>query len=400
MATPQSIRYFNEVHVLDTLLKSGAMSRAELARQVGLNRSSMSSIIAGLVDSGLVRERTDNAANGQIGRPGIAVEINPQGGAFIGIEIGIERLAACVINLNGVLIGSHSFPHATDSIPVHVTLDAIARLVDDTLKRFKITAPLRGTGVALPALVDEIGNVLNGLILHWRNVPLRQLLMETFADTYPVAVENDANAFAIAETEHNPSLLSGTSAFLMMENGVGGSIFHQGKLFRGGHGHAGEFGHLLVTGKPLPSRRCLPNHLESHIGKDAVLAQYCAIKRRTGATLDELLAAINNAEPAALKTARNWGQHVAHALTQISNVLNPRHIVLGGSVAPIFTAVADEIITTMRCELIEGLPFPEIHVSSLATNSTLLGAALMMHRHFFSLNEQVLSRAWLSTPIT
>jgi len=400
MATPQSIRYFNEVHVLDTLLKSGAMSRAELARQVGLNRSSMGSIIASLVDNGLVRERTDSAAtNGQIGRPGIAVEINPQGGAFIGVEIGIERLAACVIDLNGTLVGSHSLPHATDGIPVHTTLDAITRLVGDTLKRFNITAPLRGAGVALPALVDETGNVLNGLILHWRNVPLRQLLMEKFGDTYPIAVENDANAFAIAETEHDPSLLSGTSAFLMMENGVGGSIFHQGKLFRGGHGHAGEFGHLLVNGKPLSSRRSLPNHLESHVGKDAVLARYCTIKRRTGATLDELLDAINNAEPAALKTARKWGQHMAHALTQISNVLNPRHIVLGGSVAPLFTTVANEIITAMHRELIEGLPFPEIRVSSLETNSTLLGAALMMHRHFFSLNEQELSRAHLSTTL-
>jgi len=396
MATPQSIRYYNEVQVLDTLLRSGAMSRAGLARQVGLNRSSMGNIIAGLMDGGLVRERTDGTANGQVGRPGIAVEINPQGGAFAGIEIGVERLAACVVDLNGTLIGSHSLPHASARVPVRATLDAMARLMDDTLNRLDVRTPLRGMGVALPALLDEAGNVLNGQVLRWRNVPLRQLLMEQFADRFPVAVENDANAFAIAETEHNPALLSGTVAFLMMENGVGGSIFHHGKLFRGGHGHAGEFGHLLVHGKRPPPGDSLPHHLESHVGKDAVLAQYRAAKRQTKVTLDELFAAIDCLEPAALKTARKWGRHMASALTQISYVLNPRQIILGGAVAPLFTAVSNDINAAMHCELIDGFTRPEIRLSALGANSTLLGAALMMHRRFFSFNEQFLSKTRLS----
>jgi len=209
-------------------------------------------------------------------------------------------------------------------------------------------------------------------------------------------VENDANAFAIAETWRNPELLSGTVAFLMMENGVGGSISHDGKLFRGNGGHAGEFGHLLVNSEYTTPVRSPPRHLENHVGKDAVLAQYRTAISCTEVEFDALIAAIERAEPAALKTVHAWGQTLAQALTQISTVLNPRRIILGGSVAALFAPVADEIKTRLGHELIDGFTLPEIRVSSLGAESTALGAALMMHRHFFTLDEDVLNGAQLS----
>jgi len=400
MATPQSIRYLNETRVLDILLKLGAMSRAEIARRAGLNRSSMGSIIASLIENDLVREHSQVSANGQVGRPGIAVEINPDGGAFIGIEIGIERLAACAVNLNGEVISSRSIAFDTANSPISATLKVLLRLLKDTVKQANIRATLRGVGVALPALINDAGEVLNGMVLRWHDIPLRQLLLEQVGQALghevAVMVENDANAFAIAETWRNPELLSGTVAFLMMENGVGGSIFHDGRLFRGNGGHAGEFGHLLVNSEYTTPVRSPPRHLENHVGKDAVLAQYRAAISSTTVEFDELIAAVERAEPAALKTVHAWGQTMAQALTQISTILNPRRIILGGSVSALFARVADEINTRLGHELIDGFTLPEIRVSTLGAESTALGAALMMHRHFFTLDEEVLNGARLS----
>jgi len=400
MATPQSIRYLNETRVLDLLLKLGAMSRAEIARRAGLNRSSMGSIIASLIENGLVRERTDGAASGQVGRPGIAVEINPDGGAFVGIEIGIERLAACAINLNGEVVVSHTAAFDTANSQVSATLKTLLRLLKETVKQANIRATLRGVGVALPALINDAGEVLNGMVLRWHDIPLRKLLLEQMGQALgheaAVMVENDANAFAIAETWRNPDLLSGTVAFLLMENGVGGSISHDGKLFRGNGGHAGEFGHLLVNSEYTTPVRSPPRHLENHVGKDAVLAQYRTAISGAEAEFNDVIAAIERAEPAALKTVHAWGQTLAQALTQISTVLNPRRIILGGSVAALFTPVADEIKTRLGHELIDGFTLPEIQMSSLGAESTALGAALMMHRHFFTLDEDVLNGAQLS----
>jgi len=127
-----------------------------------------------------------------------------------------------------------------------------------------------------------------------------------------------------------------------------------------------------------------------------VLAQYRTAISSATVEFEVLIAAIERAEPAALKTVHAWGQTLAQALTQISTVLNPRRIILGGSVAALFAPVADEIKTRLGHELIDGFTLPEIDVSALGAESTALGAALMMHRHFFTLDEDVLNGAQLS----
>jgi len=427
MAKPQSIRHLNEVQVLDALLQAReGLSRAELARRVGLNRSSIGSVVAGLTEAGLLRERDERADNDnatasesesdQVGRPGIAIEINPNGGAFIGVEIGIERLAVWVVDLAGEEIGRRVIAYdGAESVP-EVVVRRIGDLVREACERcFARAAPVRGLGVALPALVDKAGRVINGFVLGWRDVPLRQMLIDelgTEAGEFPIAVENDANAFGVAGLWRNPSFMRGTVAFLTMENGVGGGIFHDGQLFRGSAGYAGEFGHLLLAAsgsvgakRPEPDNQAQhrrpPAHFENHIGKDAVLAAY---RRSVGgegaepssaADWDALLAACQAGEPAALEVAHIWGAKLAQGLTQISVILNPQCIVLGGSVAPLFEFVAGEVRAAIARELIEGFPMPEIRVSPLGEDGTPLGAALLMHRRFFSVDEQLLSKPQL-----
>jgi len=417
MAKPQSIRYLNEIQVLDALLQArGGLSRAELARRVGLNRSSIGSVVAGLAEAGLLRERAEAVSESeseseQVGRPGIAIEINPDGGAFIGVEIGIERLAVWVVDLAGEEIGQQVIPYDAAGVEPEAVVRRIGELVRETCERcFARAAPVRGLGVALPALVDKAGRVINGFVLGWRDVPLRQMLIDELgpqAGQFPIAVENDANAFGVAALWHNPDLMSGTVAFITMENGVGSGIFHDGKLFRGSYGYAGEFGHLLLTGNERPDsrdesasgHRRPPAHLENHIGKDAVLAAYRRALGReiaepsSSADWDALLAACRSGERAALEVAHTWGAKLAHGLTQISVILNPQCIVLGGSVGPLFGFVAGEVRAAISRELIEGFPMPEIRVSPLGEDGTPLGMALLMHRKFFSVDEQLLSKA-------
>jgi len=424
MARPQSIRHLNEIQVLDALLQAReGLSRAELARRVGLNRSSIGSVVAGLIDAGLLRERderADNAAESepeQVGRPGIAIEINPAGGAFIGVEIGIERLAVWVVDLAGEEIGQQVIAYdGAESVPEAV-VRRIGELVREACERcFARAAPVRGLGVALPALVDKDGRVVNGFVLGWRDVPLRQMLLNelgTEAGEFPISVENDANAFGVAALWRNPSFMRGTVAFLTMENGVGGAIFHDGQLFRGSTGYAGEFGHLLLASSggagaaqaesDAPAQRRRPQaHFENHIGKDAVLSAYRravgsgSAEPSSAADWDALLAACRAGEPAALEVVRTWGAKLAQGLTQISVILNPQCIVLGGSVGPLFEFVAGEVRAAISRQLIEGFPMPEIRVSSLGEDGTPLGAALLMHRKFFSVDEQLLSKAELS----
>ena len=100
--TPQGIRQINSIAALKELFSHGQLSRAELARLLGLNRSSSGSIISELVESSLVREVPESGQKPNVksrsGRPGILLELEPLAAGFVGAEIGVEHISTLRIN--------------------------------------------------------------------------------------------------------------------------------------------------------------------------------------------------------------------------------------------------------------------------------------------------------------
>jgi predicted NBD/HSP70 family sugar kinase len=242
--------------------------------------------------------------------------------------------------------------------------------------------------VAVPALVKE-GVVRNGLMLGWRNVPLRKLLLQRLGIDVPILVENDANAFAIGETYRGASAASDTVAFLLVENGAGGGVVIGGQLVRGSSGYAGEFGQIPVPldgGAPGGGRS---GHLESQVGKDAVLARYRANGAPPSSDLPHLLAALRTRDPIALRTAADWGVSLARGLVAITDVLDPGLIVLGGSVAQIFPYVARRVEAAMRAEFLDGFPAPRIELSRLGPGGAAFGGACLLHQAMFAVDERM-----------
>ena len=129
---PQSVRYLNELRALDVLFRDGAMSRADLARTLGLNRSTTGSIISSLLAESLVVERRrDKPAEprAQTGRPGIDVELNPEGALFIGAEIEVEQVTAVVIDLTGRLIRREAAAFPAGRLPPERSAEKLAEMV-------------------------------------------------------------------------------------------------------------------------------------------------------------------------------------------------------------------------------------------------------------------------------
>lgn len=386
MATPRSIRYLNEIRALDALLRAGGMSRADLSRHLGMNRSSVGFIVADLLADGLARERRappDPRAARRTGRPGIVVELDPDGAAFLGLEIGVDHLTVVGIDLAAREIVRRTVAYPTSARPAATGIARAAELVEEALASLALPRPrLRGVCVAVPALVRD-GVVRNGLMLGWRNVPLQSLLRRRLGEV-AIRVENDANAFAFGETYLGDGTRADTVAFLLIENGAGGGVVIGGRLHRGASGFAGEFGQLPVgRGEPVGA----DGHLERRIGKDAVLARYRAHGAPRSADLPHLLAALRAREPAAVRTAREWADHLARGLTAITDVLAPGRIVLGGSVAPLYPLVADRVEAAMEAELLEGLPVPRIEVSRLGPEGAAFGGACLLHQSLFAVDE-------------
>ena len=148
-SSPSRIRQNNIAAALQALFRHGRLSRADLAREMRLNRSSSGSIIAELLTRGLVRETEDDEPKDLVpvraGRPGILLELVPEAVCFIGAEIGVEHISTVQIDLAGNIVRSDI--EAFDGRSVKVE-DAVARAVKQAIRDLPKEARERCEGSA------------------------------------------------------------------------------------------------------------------------------------------------------------------------------------------------------------------------------------------------------------
>ncbi|MBB3594242.1 putative NBD/HSP70 family sugar kinase [Rhizobium sp. BK529] len=381
-SSPRRIRQNNIVAALRTIYSHRRLSRADLARKLGMNRSSSGEIVAELTEGGFVQEseETSNQRAGQsrAGRPGIMLELIPGAAFFVGIEIGVEHISAVVVDLSADVRVCRKLAFQTPSSTVE---EAVARgvalitdaMTEDMLQRCK------GFGISTPAHIRPDGLVTLAPIIGWRNVPLKEIGRSAFPAEVPITVENDANAFAIGDSYRHG--VAGVTLFLLMETGVGGGIMIDGKLFRGGHGLAGEIGHTLVPGSG-------GQKFEQLIGREVLIRQYRQATGRADADLQEFLADVRDRVPDAVNIAETWSRHLAYALLQACRLLDPDRIVLGGSVASLYPMVAARVAVHMSEGQNIPFPTPKIVVDDDAEFGSAFGAACMLHQRFLSLENE------------
>ncbi len=383
-SSPRRIRLINVVAALQGLSDAGRMSRAELARRLGLNRSSSGQIVAALTASGLVREVEDTGGREGLvrgaGRPGIMLELVPDAAFFIGIELGVEHISAVTIDLVGRARTHAREALAAVSVPVEEVVARAVALAVGALDASKVER-CRGVGVSAPAHIRPDGRVGIAPLIGWRDLDLIRPLKAALPVDVPVAVENDANAFAIGDRYKHGA--SGVTLALLMETGIGGGILIDGKLFRGGHGLAGEIGHTLVPGSGGIS-------LEQLIGREVLVRRYRTECGNAAADFADFLAAVRDREPAAVSIAEDWSRHLGYTLFQACRLVDPERIVLGGSVAALYPMVAARVAVHMSTRQSVDFPTPVVVVDGDAEYGSAFGAACLMHQRFLSLENDAL----------
>lgn len=378
-SSPRRIRQNNVVAALQCLYDYGCMSRADLARKLGLNRSSSGQIVTQLTESGLVQEVEEQVGRRdeevRAGRPGIMLALVPEAVFFVGIEIGVEHITAVQVDLCGRVTSSVTIPFDAKANKVEDAIGLAFKTAFGELDK-QAMSRCKGVGLSAPAHISSTGFVSLAPIIGWKDIDLARIARAQLPTDVPVVVENDANAFAIGEGYKQGR--SGVTLFLHMETGVGGGILIDGKLFRGGHGLAGEIGHMRVPGGS-------EKELEQLIGREQLLLQYKNAARHPEADFAEFLAAVHDRVPAAVSISEDWARNLAGALSQACRLIDPNRIVLGGSVAALYPLVSARVAAYMAEGQSIAFPVPDIAVDDNAEHGSAFGAACLLHQRFLSL---------------
>ncbi|MEV5766823.1 ROK family transcriptional regulator [Micromonospora sp. NPDC052213] len=338
-----SLREWNLAVVLDRIAAADRPpSRAELAARTGLTRATVSAVVEDLLAGRLVREAEPTPRTGA-GRPSRGLVLAPDGPAGLGLEVNVDYLAACVVDLAGRV--RHHTVHRADLRPVSPA-EAVSRLVDLAARARADAAreglTLAGAALAVPGLVDDAGLVRLAPNLGWRDVPVPALLaghppLTAHVDGVPpLVVDNEANLAALGELHAGPA---GPASFLHVsgEVGIGAGIVLDGSLFRGARGWSGEIGHVSIRPDGRPCRCGARGCLETYAGQEAILAA----AGLAGADLPADTATARLAElagagdPAALHALADAGTALGVAVAGVVNLLDLDTVVLGGGYAPL-----------------------------------------------------------------
>ena len=329
-----SLREANLSLVLQTIAAAeGPVSRAEVAVETALTRSTVSRLVDALVGGGMVNE-VDRVTPTTPGRPATPLVVSGGRYAALGLQVNVSSLAARIVDLRGVVVTEHlEFIDlvASDPAATLARLGAIAAGVIASAPEHLIVV---GAGLALPGIVSvEAGTVLRAPNLGWSDVrPAPHLALALGGLSLTVGNEADLAALTIAEPTPGRHGAHRDFIYLSGEIGIGGAFVVGGSVMAGSHGWAAEIGHVCVdpSGPPCPcgSRGCL----ERYAGRQAMLGN--AGMPPTAATAD-LVARHRAGDPAAMASVNTAGQALGVALAGVINVLDIPIVVLGGHLSQI-----------------------------------------------------------------
>ena len=245
----QLVKRINRSVLLRLLRRRSGLSRAQLAQESGLTKSTVSLLVRELIDEGWVTETGLATAQG-LGRPSTPLRLDGSRRAMIGVEIAVESLRVVGVSLTGEVLWSTEEP-LTDREPAGVCRQVAALVVRAHAELAARPVLISGVGIGLPGAFDEAsGTVRFAPNLGWRDVMFLPMITRALAEAGcpPVAVhvQNEADTAALSEYEFSDGDAMDSLIFVTCGAGVGAGIVLNDRLFTGLQGMAGEIGHSIL----------------------------------------------------------------------------------------------------------------------------------------------------------
>lgn len=397
----RDIRIANRFGVLREILATGAVSRQELATETGLSQATVSTLVAQLLELGLLTEVGFQDSGG--GRPRALVAVDPAAGILVGVDVAETYVHVDAFDPTlTVVASSEDRLHPAENRPEQV-VGHIVGGVRSVLGQHRVAGRrLLGVGVSVPGQVDREGGVSAfAPNWNWHDVPLRDLLADALdlplrLDN-PLCLDNPLRASVVAELWFGAGRGREHVAVLTLGTGVGAGLAFGGSLYRGATNSAGEWGHtrLVPDGRACHcgARGCV----EAYVGAPGIVAHLrerdpdspmlrpddrIAPNRRTAtidqtATIDALAAGVAADDPTALAVVADTARYLGAAVADLVNLVNPQVVALSGWVT---ARLGPALLPGVRAEaarhaLRRPLAATEITLGTVAGNPVSLGAA-------------------------
>jgi predicted NBD/HSP70 family sugar kinase len=362
------------------------VSRADLAATTGLTRATVSGLVDDLVAGGLVAAATALPRSGA-GRPATGLALADTGPAGLGLEINVDYLAACVLDLRGatrVLRVSQRDQRGRRPHRVLADLARLAAAARDEAAREDLR--VAGICVGVPGLVDADGVVRVAPNLDWHDVDVAGALRTALAADGALTIDNEANLAALAELHAHPDPRP-SFVYISGEIGVGAGLVLEGRLLRGPRGYGGELGHVTISPEG-PSCRCgARGCLEAYANQEALLkaanidTPHPRLRPPASIVDDEeplvrLRALAAAGDATVLAALADAGTALGVAAADVVNLVDVDTVVLGGIFAPLTEWLTGPVTREIANRTVTSAWAPvTVRAAALGTTATIVGAA-------------------------
>lgn len=380
-ASSRTIRSINERIVLNLIRDHQPISRAEIARTTGLQRSTVTLLVRKLLKEQVVCENGRGESGG--GRRPDLLYLNGHRACVLGLDIGVTRSTLALGDFNGKILSREDFPTSHDPDEF---LDTVVAKMKAALRLKRPGMTFEGVGVSVPGLVNvETGMVIYAPNLKWSEFALGPRLSKTLR--LPVHIDNDANLCAMAEIWHGSigTVRSHNLVYLLVADGIGTGVAFDGQIYRGFNGGAGEFGHMRIElNGPLcgcGNRGCW----ELFASNQALIRSYEGRSQgrsigtgQTPVTPKQIIAKARAGDARALEALRQTGEYLGIGIVNVIVSLNPEVVVVGGEVAEAWDLIGERIVNTVGGEVFrQNRKGVKLVPSTVKKSPSLVGAILL-----------------------
>lgn len=377
----QYVKQMNKSIVFERIKQMEPLSRADIAQITGLNKGTVSSLVAELLDESLVYESGPGESSG--GRRPVLLHFNKKAGFSIGIDIGVNYLLGIVSDLVGDIHEKKYIPlNDQDDYPSFeaILFDLIENLINDAPKS---PYGIIGVGIGVPGLVTNSQEIIFTPNLSWDQPDLKSNVEARF--NIPVIIENEANAGAYGEKLYGAGRNQDDQVYISAGIGIGTGIIIDGNLYRGTSGFSGEIGHMTID---MNGKKCRCGNYgcwELYASELALLneAKEKLPHLKENISLERLIELAEQKDEAVQAVFKRIGEFLGIGIVSIINSCNPKRIIVGNRLALAQKWLEASIFSVLKERTFSyNLDKVNICFSELSSLSSALGASAFVVEQF------------------